>query len=369
MKKILILSNINSPHTQKWCSALAQAGYNIGIFTLSFPNDSWYESFANIQIFCPVRFEDKTFRSSAASKLKYLKAVPALKNVIREFAPEIVHAHYATSYGLIGALTGFHPYIISAWGSDLMAFPYKSIFHKKILKYIFTKADEILATSKTLASYAKNITSKEIGIIPFGVDTEKFKPGKRDSIFEPDSIVIGSIKSLEKIYGIDILINAFEKVHSKQPQLNLILLLVGSGSRETEYRQLVEKSHLNKLTIFTGRIPHNELVKYYNMIDIFVNVSYNESFGVSVLEASACEIPVIVSRVGGLTEVVEENKTGFLIEPVNVNELVTALEKMILNSNLRIEMGKAGREFVKANYEWNKSLSEMKNVYSGIILF
>jgi glycosyltransferase involved in cell wall biosynthesis len=362
-KRLLILSDINSAHTQKWCIDLAKTGFSVGIFTLSFPVSTWYESFKNISVFCPIHFEEDTFRLSAISKLKYLKAVTPLRKVIRDFTPDIVHAHYASSYGLIGALTGFRPYLISAWGSDLMDFPDKSFLKARLLKYIFKKADRIFATSKTLATHAEKFSSKKIDIIPFGVDSEKFKPVKVESIFNTDSTVIGTVKSMEQIYGIDVLIKSFAKLNLKNPHLNLRLLLVGSGSKEAEYMHLVEDLNICDQTLFAGRIGHSELVKYYNMIDIFVNVSRNESFGVSVLEASACGLPVVVSRVGGLTEVVEENKTGFYVEPDNINELTLILEKMITDHTLRIQLGNAGREFVKSNYEWKDSLAAMENVY------
>ncbi len=368
MKRILILADINSAHTQKWSISLAQAGFDIGIFTLSFPDNQWYENFENISVFCPFRFSKQTFHSSSLSKIKYLKAVPGLKKIIQKFNPDILHAHYATSYGLIGALTDFHPYLISAWGSDLMDFPQKNIINSKLIKYIFNKAGRILATSKTLAIYAEKFSSKHIDIIPFGVDTNKFGPMKVNNLFETGCIVIGAVKSMEAIYGIDILIKAFAELNLKMPENNLKLLLVGSGSKEMEYRQLVKDFQLEEKAFFTGRIPHNELPKYYNMMDIFVNISYNESFGVSVLEASACEKPVIATAVGGLNEVVVENVTGCFVKPGDISASADAIEKFILNPELRYQYGKEGRKMVEQKYSWNENVREQIQIYNSLIL-
>ncbi|HKR07537.1 MAG TPA: glycosyltransferase [Bacteroidia bacterium] len=367
MKRILILSDINSSHTQKWCASLAQSGFHIGIFSLSFPTVKWYESFENVSVFCPVSFEEETFRSSSFSKLKYLKAVLPLKKVIRKFSPDIVHAHYATSYGIIGALAGFHPYFISAWGSDLMDFPYRNSINSKLIKYIFSKADRVLATSKTLAGHAEKFSSKKIDILPFGVDTNKFKPVKVENIFKIDCVVIGAVKSLEQIYGIDILIKAFAKLNSKYWQKNLRLLLVGSGSKEADYKQLVKDLKIQEQTFFAGRIPHNELYKYYNMIDIFVNASHNESFGVSVLEASACEKPVVLTSVGGLIEVAEEMVTGMFIDPGNAEALENTLEKLIADEGLRLTLGANGRKKVQQEYEFNDCLAKQIEIYESSV--
>jgi len=193
MKRILILGDINSSHIQKWCISLAREGNDIGVFSLSFPGNKWYEKFENISVFTPLKFTNEIFHSSIWIKLKYLKAIPKLKKIIKQFNPDILHAHYATSYGIIGALSGFHPFLIYTWGTDLMEFPYKTLMHGKFLKFIFSRADQIFATSKTLYSHSEKFTDKKIVIIPFGVDTAMFKPGRRESLFAADNVVIGTV--------------------------------------------------------------------------------------------------------------------------------------------------------------------------------
>ena len=118
----------------------------------------------------------------------------------------------------------------------------------------------------------------------------------------------------------------------------------------------------------TGFVPYNEIPKYHNMLDIYVSVSTedSESFGVAILEASACEKPVIVSNVGGLPEVVKNEKTGFIIEKENPSELANILEILINNEKMRREFGKNGREMVLREYDWEKSLNKMISVYDSI---
>jgi len=83
--------------------------------------------------------------------------------------------------------------------------------------------------------------------------------------------------------------------------------------------------------IFTGKVPYNEVPKYQNMLTISVSVSDSESFGVAILEASACEKPVVVSNVGGLTEVVEDGVTGIIVPPRNPEKTAEAIEKLLLD--------------------------------------
>lgn len=365
MKRILILSDINSSHTQKWCESLAEEGYEIGIFSLSEPQTNWYISIKRIKLLHSISFSKETFHLSSFLKIKYLKALPHLKNAITHFKPDILHSHYATSYGLLGAISGFHPFLISTWGTDLMSFPYKSSLHKAIIKFNFKKADMIMATSNELAAHINKFTSKPPRIISFGVDTSKFKPVKVAGLFNEKDIVIGTVKSLEKIYGIDLLIKGFASLKKKYAHADLKLLIVGSGTLEAEYKSLVKDLNVDDLTIFTGRIDHHKLPAYYNMLNIFVNVSQIESFGVSVLEASACGLPVVVSYAGGLKEVVIDKKTGFFIDVGNKEQLFNVLEMLITDSAYRSKIGEAGVEFVKAHYEWKKSVVDLKSVYAS----
>jgi len=102
-------------------------------------------------------------------------------------------------------------------------------------------------------------------------------------------------------------------------------------------------------TVFTGKVNYGEVPKYHNMltISVFPSIFESESFGVSILEASACEKPVVVSNVGGLPEVVDDQKTGFIVPPKDPEKLAEAIEKLILNESLRLQIGKAGRIMVK----------------------
>ena len=303
------------------------------------------------------------------SKLKYLKALPTVKKTILDFKPDVVHAHYATSYGFLGALSGFHPFILSVWGSDVFTFPHNSLLHKMILKYNLKNADAILSTSHVMAKETHLYTDKEIEVTPFGIDLEQFKPIDMESIFDKDEIVIGTIKTLEEKYGIKYLLRAFEIVSSKYPNLPLKLLVVGNGSLDIELRKLALELCIDDKTVFTGKVPFEAVPNYQNMLSVSVSVSVSnsESFGVAIIEASACEKPVIVSNVGGLPEVVEDGVTGIIVPPRDVEATANAIERLVLNKELRLQMGKAGRERVKRLYNWDDNVKQMINIYKEIL--
>ena len=363
--KILLLSDPNSSHTIKWARALSQKGFDIFIFGLSTYNEEIYKDYNKVKVYT-LGLQKKKFKGSDLFKLIYLKGLIKLKQILKNFRPDILHAHFASSYGLLGALSGFHPYILSVWGSDVYTFPTKSPLHKRVLKYNLIKADKILSTGHIMAQEIHKYINKDIEVTPFGIDIEVFKPQNVESYFTEDDIVIGTVKNLEKEYGIDILIRAFKIVKNTHPNLPFKLLIVGDGSLKKQLQDLVKNLKLEDDTVFTGFIPHDEVQKYHNMMSISVFVSNRESFGVSVIEASACEKPVIVSNVGGLTEVVEDGVTGFVVHARNNQKTAEAIEKLIINKALRIKMGKAGRKRVKELYNWKNNLQYMIDIYESI---
>lgn len=364
--KLLLLADPFSSHTVKWANALNREGIEIFIFGLSGYNHNNYDENIKIEI---VEFPPsvKKARDGNILKLNYLKAIPALKKYISVIKPDIIHAHYASSYGLLGALTRFHPFLISVWGSDVYLFPKKSMLHKSILKFSLSRADNIFSTSHAMKSEIQNYTSKEIEVVHFGIDTSIFKPAQVDSLFSKDDLVIGTVKSLEHNYGIKYLINAFVLLVEKHPALPIKLLIVGGGSMINFLKELIVKKKVRERTIFTGPVPFTEVPRFQNMLDIAVYPSVSESFGVSVLESSACEKPVVVSNVGGLPEVVKDGETGIIVEKQNPKQTAEAIEKLILNKSLREQLGRNGRQRVEKKYNFSENIEQMVEFYNNCL--
>jgi glycosyltransferase involved in cell wall biosynthesis len=357
MKRILFLSDINSPHTQKWVTGLAESDFVIGVFSLSPSKSDWYKHISNVTVLNKSNINQNVFYSGVSAKLGYLKLISVLKAAVVSFKPNLVHANYASSYGLLGALLNKKPFFISVWGSDVFDFPKKNFINKNVLRYNLNKADVIISASKIMCAETAVYTKTKIVHIPFGIDTKVFKPDETAST----PLTIGTVKRMDDIYGIDILIRAFASI-AHLTDANL--LLVGDGVKTDEYLGLVKKLGIAKRVHFQGWIPHDQIVQYHNKMDVFIAVSRSESFGVAVIEASACGKPVVVSNVGGLPEVVLQNKTGFIVECENVEATATAILKLCNNPLLRKQMGNEGRKFVIQNYTWQDNLQQMVKLYN-----
>lgn len=374
--RILMLSDGSSVHTKKWINALLQKDFIIHLFSLTSLDEKDYIKKAGDNFFF-TEFPLNIKKSGKADllKLKYLRALPALKRTVCAFKPDILHAHFASSYGLLGALIGFHPYIVSVWGYDVFTFPEKSFVHRLMLKYNLSRADKVLSTSQVMKKRTENYTEKEIIVTPFGVDLSIFIEKKNISKtkltpFSDSDIVIGTVKLLEKKYGIDYLIRAFKLLRNKYPNMQLKLLIVGDGSAKKELINLCHALRLDEYVYFTGMVNHQHIPDYINLIDIYAALSIydSESFGVAVVEAAACSKPVVVSDAGGLPEVVENNISGFVVPRKDEVSAAEAIEKLLTNPALINTMGQAGRERVQRLYDWKKNVEQMAEIYDNILL-
>lgn len=363
--KVLILSDAASSHTIKWANSLSRAGIAVYLFTLAGYDPEQYDK--KIRIYTSgLSNQIKSNSFGSPVKAIYLFSIIKIKRLIKKIKPDVVHAHYISSYGLLGRLCGFHPLYISVWGSDVTNFPDAFFFYKYVLKFIFEKADKIYSTSNWMASHCTQYTSKEISIIPFGIDTAIFKKLKMNNSNRSDKTVIGTVKVIDKNYGIEFLLKAFKILKIKFPKIPMELLIVGDGALRSEIEKLAINLDISCDCRFTGHIPYNQIQNYHNQIDIEVFPSINESFGVSVLEASACENPVVVTNVGGLREVVDNNNTGYIVSAQNEFEIAVAIENLLLNKPLCKNMGSAGRDWVIKFFNWDDCVNRMICEYKKV---
>lgn len=367
--RILILGDGNSVHTIKWVTALSNKGIHIGLFSLADINHNRFKDLDNFQ-FNSLDLDQGIFRTGEGSlkKIAYLKALPQLRAFIKVYQPDILHAHYASSYGFLGQLSHFHPFIVSVWGSDIYDFPRKNLLFKSMIKSTLSKADRLLSTSKVMARETRLYTNKEVIITPFGVDINKFK--KIIPKIKTQKIIIGTVKALEPKYGIDTLLDAFAILCEKHTDTNIHLEIIGEGSSENDLKKKVTDLKLESKVHFLGRVDNNLVPIKLNNFDIYVALSrwHSESFGVAIVEAQACEIPVVVSNKGGLPEVVNHKITGYVVPSDNAEEAAKAITLLLEDEDLRKKMGQHGRERVVEHYDWQKNVDLMEEEYKKVLV-
>ncbi len=348
---------------------MAGTGIEIFLFGLTEFPPGLYKDHKNIKVDSyNLKLSDAEVSSSKLSKIRYLRIIPKIKKIIKTWKPDIVHAHYASSYGLIGVLLNYHPLVTSVWGTDILEFPKLSLISKLLLKFIFLNSDKLLSTSSYMAAEAAEYTNKKFEITPFGIDTQLFQKIKINSLFNDNTIVIGTVKNLEKVYGIDTLLRAFHLLKERNRSLTLKLLIVGSGTYEKELYQLASDLNIKSDTIFMGMIINDKVHEFYSMMNVAVFLSNRESFGVSALEAQSCSIPVVASNVGGFREIIVNNETGLLVPPNDYESAAAAIENIIFNKEFSENIAEKARKSVVDNFNFNNNINQMVDIYNSLLV-
>ncbi len=349
--KVLILAPSRSIHTHKWALFYKNKGIDVKVVTFF---DHFSEENAR-------EIDTITLPKLLPGKLSYISSVFALKKVLKSFQPDILHAHYVSSYGFVGALANYKPFYVSVWGRDIFQFPQQGSANRKVVEYTLSKADVICSTSHIMAKETNKYTDKKVFVTPFGVDMNKFRP--MPEFKTEGKVTFGTVKALSDKYGIGDLIKAFAEIYKEKS--NSELLIVGDGPQRAEYEQLTKDLGIDHVTAFTGRVPNDKVPEYINKMDVFgvPSTEDSESFGVAAVESMACGVPAVVSNVGGLPEVVLEGKTGYVVPKENPEELAKAMLQLANNKEKSREMGLAGIEHVKANYNWTDNANGMLDLY------
>ncbi|MCH7835235.1 MAG: glycosyltransferase [Chloroflexi bacterium] len=206
--------------------------------------------------------------------------------------------------------------------------------------------------------------------VPCGVDMDHFRPmssGRvRRSLGLPQSeMLVLYVGRIEPLKGIDILLRAAAETEGR-----FCLLIVGGDSkdaaRKAELRKLADELGISDRVILRDAVPHEQLPLYYNAADVCVVPSYYESFGLVALEAMACGIPVVASRVGGLLETVKHGQTGYLVPWRCPEPFAERLELLLDNETLRRSLGRMARAAVE-RFRWAEVATRVEEVYHELV--
>jgi D-inositol-3-phosphate glycosyltransferase len=249
--------------------------------------------------------------------------------------------------------------------------PRQRIAHERA---VVRRADAILTASaheRDLLTRHYGANPSRLHTIPCGVDLELFRPYDRDASrrelgLAPGSPVILSVGRLEKLKGVDILIDAVAQLQETDFQL----VIVGGDARASALKaELLSQAlaaGLEGNVRFEGAVPHDRLPLYYSAADVTVVPSYYESFGLVAVESMACGTPVVASRVGGLVSTVTDGVAGYLIPWRCPEPFAEKLDVLLNNPELRANFGRAARRSVE-RFAWPRVGAEMAAFYDHVL--
>ena len=297
--------------------------------------------------------------------------------IIRKEKIDVVHSHWIIPSGLVGGIVRKifgKPHITTAHAGDVFTIRNSKIL-SKIGSVVFRNSDKVTANSiytKNVILSIENTIKKNVEIIPMGVDTSRFNPNKASDLrnsFSAEYLVLSVGRLVDK-KGIKYLIMAMENVVKEFPSAKLII--GGSGPEREKLEQLSEGLNLQENVIFVGYIKNSDLPTYYASSDIFVLPSIEtkggdtEGLGVVLLEAMACGTPVIGSDMGGITDIIKDERNGFLTRPKNPEDIAEKIIRLLSDGGSRQKFSEEGLKTVQEKFSWNIVTGKFVEVYGGL---
>ncbi len=309
--------------------------------------------------------------------LNYLQLLRLLKKI----KPDILHAHYLSYHAWLGALAGFHPLIVTAWGSDIYIEAQKSKKIRQWVSHTFEKADLITTTSKSLKKYLmKNykIESKKIIRFYWGQDLEIFKKDYDNEIMKlrkkynlgKNIFIVLSNRNMKPLYGIDYIIRCIPDVIKKEKNVKFIFLR-GSGFKdyEKQLKSLVKELKVEKYTIFIAEfLSQKEFAVINNLADVVISLPVSDQISGAVKEAMACGAIPILQDLECYHEQIEDRKHGYYVDREKSKEVAKRIIYCINHHpELKQRFAKTNRKMLEKESDWNKNKKLMLKLYSKVL--
>lgn len=285
----------------------------------------------------------------------------------------LIHAHWSIAglAGLIASKILGIPIILNMHHGTT-----RTLSHLE--KVILEQVDYVICNSSfTLSHIIKASKPKETSVVPPGVDTDRFQPQMKNAAggIPLPGIATGIpiIFTLGRLIELKGHTHLIEAVSLLSEDLKFHLLIGGEGSLRRELEDQVREKGLSDKVTFLGHISHDLAPVYYTVADIYVQPSIidrdgnTEGLGVALLEAMVCETACVGSRVGGITDIIHDGETGFLVDPANPTLLADRISILLKNKELRMQMGKEGRRYVEQRYSWRTLTKEVIEVYTRLV--
>jgi len=287
--------------------------------------------------------------------IRNLKNIILLYRFFKRIKPDIVHtaAAEANFHGIIAAKLAGVKVILG----EEIGIPNHSTIAKRLFRFIYRFTKGVICVSNSVKKHLISIgeIKDKQGIVlynPVSIPQDYEKQGS-------NYFTLVYVGRLEKVKNVDSLIQAFAKLKEWQ---KMKLVIIGDGR---------ERLILQDLSVHLGIVSNVEFQgfqskpeKFVSQADLFILPSYSEGFGIAVVEAMYQGIPCLCSNVGGIPEFIEDNETGWLFNPNNVQELVSKIEKIYqLSKNECNEIGRKGQEYAFAHFSYQKYINELEQIY------
>lgn len=333
--RLCFIGNANSIHTRRWIQPFVEQGHTVHLL-----------SYRTMSGTLPgVKTTDLTSIVNTR-KLRFAYWGWWVRHYVHRLKPHILHAHQIQAAGWLGALTGYHPFVVSGWGSDILVEPHKSALRRLLVSIVLHQCDALTVPSRLLYNEAKSLGYPEVQmhLIPWGIDTSIFRPLPRDRIatrtqlgIDDDTKVLLCPRRISPLCNIDTVLKSIKFVSPSVPKLRLVLLRfsVDSSYMAELQRLIVEEGLSDIVTWLPSQESPNDMARLYRMADVTVSVPSSEGYGFTVFEAMAAGCPTIITDLPVFKDEIRNRVHALKVPVRDATNTGAAVETLLSNRGLR----------------------------------
>ena len=307
--------------------------------------------------------------------VKDIKAYFGLKAYFKKSNFDVVHTH-SSKAGIIGraaAWTAGVPFVVhTIHGQAFHRYEkwWKNSFYILLERCASKRCHRILAVAEAMINQAvenKIVQREKCKVVYSGMEIESFLNAKPDLELkkkfgiEADALVVGTLARLFHSKGYAHIAKIAKEVIRKIP--NTVFLLIGDGILRDRLEKEIVEAGLKEHFVFAGLIYPEQIPRYLSIVDVLVHLSLREGLPRSVVQSLASGKPAVAFNLDGTPEVLTNGKTGYITELHEIDKVTEYLITLLLDKNLREEMGETGREFVKYKFDWKNMVNELESEY------
>ncbi len=367
--RVCYLSSVLNVHDQRFLSQLVARGYDTHLVT--YRVGAIPEPITRIAGLSIVHREPSRFPRLQ----KYLFAFKQrdFRRVLATLRPDILHSGYVWKDGFLAALSGFRPHLSMPWGSDILIQAQQWGICRAITRYALRSADMITCDCEEVADRIVELVGyprDRIVLFPWGVELQRFSPSARPSPLREalgweGCTVLLMNRTFAPIYDVPALIAALPAIVRRDPDVRV--LLVGSGPQERRIRTLVERTGLQEFVHFCGWVALEDMPNYLRAADLYVSTSRSDGSSLSLIEAMACGLPVVVTDVPANLEWVDHGHNGLVVRRGDPAALVKAISSLTEDLDLRRRMGERNVRIARERADWDKNFGKLETMYRTLM--
>jgi len=374
--RICLLADSRSIHTHRWVEHFVDRGHEVHLVTKGQLNN---HNIKNIHLYSLK--EISTNMPFISYYLNLFYCVIQVKKIINDIDADILHSHYVSNYGIIGALTGFHPFVLSVWGSDILKDPQASNRTKRLVSFALKRAEMTTTTAEFMKGHLMksfDLNESKILRIPWGIDLNIFHRGyeketkalKEELGIESIAPIILSNRSMHPNYEVESIIEAIPSILVSDPKTRFIFMR-GYGSLEYEYEMKLKVRKLgiqdNVIFISENVTPSNMAI-YLNLADIFISIPKTDQFASSIMEGMACGAIPIVSNRKVYKQYLVDGNNAFFVDPEDPEDIAQKVVYCIEHILLKDIVYDINLKIIEEKENWERNAGKMEELYESLLI-